>query len=155
MNLLDLASEVMKDFDPSKPISTDFEELEDGTYNCIVEKIQYRQNVKGTEWINFDCTIVGSNRHIFINKFFTEKTAKKSLTEINKLVFELGYKIPLEAYATVETLSEVLKLLKGEQLEIEKKTSNTGFVNYKMSKSSLKEEFIPVPEGLEDELPFN
>ena len=155
MNLFDLASEVMKDFDPSKPITTDFEELEDGAYNCIVEKIQYRQNEKGTEWINFDCTIIGDNRHMFINKFFTEKTAKRSLTEINKLVFELGYKIPLEAYATVETLSEVLKLLKGEQLEIEKKTSNTGFVNYKMSKSSSKEEFIPVPEGLEDELPFN
>ena len=153
MNLFDLANEIMKDFDPSKPLTTDFEELEDGTYNCIVEKIQYKQNEKGTEWINFDCTIMGNNRHMFINKFFTEKTAKRSLTEINKLVFELGYKIPLEAYATVETLSTALESLKGEQLEIEKKTSNTGFVNYKMSKSS--NEFIPVPEGLEDELPFN
>lgn len=154
MNLLDLASEVMNKFDPSKPIANNFEELEDGIYNCILEKIQYRQNAKGTEWINFDCTITGGNRHIFINKFFTEKTAERSLTEITKLVYELGYKIPLQSYATVETLSTALESLKGEQLEIEKKTSNNGFINYKMSKSS-KEEFIPVPEGLEDELPFN
>ena len=134
-DLLNIASKTMAGFDPAKDKVDDFEEIADGTYNCLLEKVTYRKNDKGTQWISFDYSQVDSedNRHVFVNYFFTEKMTERSIKAITKLAYEFGYQLPLEAFTSFETLADTLNSMAGNQATVEKKTSNSGFVNYKVT----------------------
>ena len=134
-DLLNIATKTMENFDPAKDKVDDFEEIADGTYNCLLEKVTARKSSeKGTEWISLDFSILDSedNRHIFVSYFFTEKTIERSIKAINKLAYDFGYQLPVESFTSLETLAETLNGMAGNQAEITKKTSNSGFVNYKV-----------------------
>ena len=74
-----------------------------------------------------------TNRLIFVNKFFTEKTVERTIKEITKLAFEFGYQLPLEAFTNYETLAETLNGLAGNQAIVKQSTGKNDFVNYKIS----------------------
>ena len=134
-DLLNIATKTMAGFDPAKDKVDDFEEIADGTYSCLLEKVTARKNEKGTNWISLDFSIMDSedNRHIFVSYFFTEKTIERSIKAINKVAYEFGYQLPVESFTDLETLAETLNGMAGNQAEIVKKTSNSGFVNYKVT----------------------
>ena len=134
-DLLNIATKTMAGFDPAKDKVDDFEEIADGTYSCLLEKVTARKNEKGTNWISLDFSIMDSedNRHIFVSYFFTEKTIERSIKAINKLAYDFGYQLPVESFTDLETLAETLNGMAGNQAEIVKKTSNSGFVNYKVT----------------------
>lgn len=131
-DLLNIATNVMEGFDPATDKVNDFEEIADGTYNCLLEKVTARKNDKGTNWISFDWSQVSSedNRHIFVNYFFTEKMIERSIKALNKLAYEFGYQLPVESFTDLETLADTLNGMAGNQATITKKTSGSGFVNY-------------------------
>ena len=132
--LLNIATKVMENFNPATDKVDNFEEVEDGTYNCLLEKVTSRESEKGTKWINLDFSIMDNddNRHIFVPYFFTEKTVERSIKAINKLAYEFGYELPLEAFSSYETLAETLDGMSGNTAKVTKKTSKSGFANYKI-----------------------
>lgn len=134
-DLLNIATSVMEGFDPATDKVDNFEEVADGTYTCLLEKVTARKNDKGTNWISFDWSQVSSedNRHIFVNYFFTEKMQERNIKALIKLAYEFGYQLPLESFTDLETLAETLNGMAGNQATVEKKTSNSGFTNYKVT----------------------
>lgn len=134
-DLLNIATKTMAGFDPATDKVDDFEEVADGTYNCLLEKVTARKNEKGTNWISFDFSIMNNedNRHLFVNYFFTEKTIERSIKGINKLAYDFGYQLPVESFTDLETLADTLNGIAGNQAEIVKKTSSSGFTNYKVT----------------------
>lgn len=134
-DLLNIATKTMEGFDPATDKVDDFEEIADGTYPCLLEKVTARKNDKGTNWISLDFSIMteGENRHIFVPYFFTEKTIERSIKAINKLAYDFGYTLPVDAFTSYESLAETLNAMAGNQAEIVKKTSNSGFTNYKVT----------------------
>ena len=135
-NLMDIASKTMEGFNPATDTVDDFEKLPDGDYNCLLEEVKARKNDKGTEWIGLTFSVMDgdyANRLIFVNFFFTEKTVERSIKAVNKLAFDFGYTLPIEAFADLDTLASNLNELAGNQALVTQKTSKNDFTNYKVS----------------------
>lgn len=135
-NLLNIATEVMEKFDPAVDKVDDFEKLPDGEYTCLLEDVTSKSNEKGTNWISFKFSVIEGeyeNRLIFVNYFFTEKMAERSIKGINKLAYDFGYGLPLEAFTTLETLAETLNTISGNQAVVKQTTSKNDFTNYKVT----------------------
>lgn len=135
-DLLSLATKTMEGFDPATDTVNDFENIEDGTYNCVLEDVKARKNDKGTNWIGFRFSILDGqyeNRQIFVNYFFTEKTVERSIKGLTKLAYEFGYELPLEAFSSYDTLAETLNSIAGNQATVTQTTSKNGFTNYKVT----------------------
>ncbi len=134
-DLLNIATKTMEGFNPATDKVDNFEEIADGEYTCLLEKVTARKSEKGTNWISLDFSIMDSedNRHIFVPYFFSEKTIERSIKAISKLAYEFGYELPVDAFASYESLAETLNGMAGNQATINKKTSNSGFVNYKVT----------------------
>lgn len=135
-DLLKIAQQTMENFDPSVDKVDDFEEVADGEYTCLLEKATAKSNEKGTNWISLDFSILdgeNENRHIFVNYFFTEKTVERSIKTINKLAYDFGYELPVEAFESYDTLADTLNGMAGNQAIVTKKTSSSGFTNYKVA----------------------
>jgi len=136
-DLLNIATKTMEGFDPATDSVDDFEEIKDGEYNALLEDVTARKNDKGTNWISFKFSILDNeeykNRFIFVNYFFTEKTIERSIKAINKVAYEFGYQLPVDAFTSLDTLAETLKGMAGNQAIVKKTTGNSGFVNYKVT----------------------
>lgn len=141
MSLLEIATETLNNFDPAKDSVDTFEELPDGNYNALLEEVKAKENDKGTEWVSFVYSVVGdeyANRKIFVNYFFTEKMTARSVKMLTKLAYDFGFELPVEAFETLEGLAQTLNdTFAGNTMAIEKTTSNSGFVNYKVTPSDL------------------
>ena len=136
-DLLNIATKTMENFDPAKDNVDDFEEIKDGEYNTLLEDVTARKSDKGTNWISFKFSIMDNeeykNRFIFVNYFFTEKTIERSIKAINKLAYDFGYQLPVDAFTSLDTLAETLKGMAGNQAFVKKTTGKSGFVNYKVT----------------------
>lgn len=134
--LLNVASKILKEFNPATDKVEDFEKLPDGEYNCLLEDVTARKNDKGTKWISFKFSIMNGeyeNRLIFVNKFFTEKTEERSIKEIIKIAFDFGYELPADAFTTLDTLAETLNGMAGNQAIVKQTTGKNDFQNYKVT----------------------
>lgn len=132
-DLLNIASKTMEGFNPATDSVDDFEKLPDGEYNCLLEDVTARKSEKGTNWISFKFSVMEgeyANRLIFVNFYFTEKTMARSVKAISKLAYDFGYELPLEAFASYETLAETLNGLAGNQAIVKQTTSKNDFTNY-------------------------
>lgn len=137
-DLLSIATKTMEHFDPATDSVDTFEEVKDGEYHTLLEEVKSMQSqTTGNQWISFKFSILDNeeykNRFIFVNYFFTEKMVERSIKALNKVAYEFGYQLPVESFASLETLAETLNGMAGNQAIVEKKTSNSGFVNYKVT----------------------
>jgi len=136
-DLLNIATKTMENFDPATDSVDTFEDIKDGEYNGLLEEVTARKNDKGTNWISFKFSILDNeeykNRFIFVNYFFTEKMIERSIKALNKVAYDFGYQLPVDSFTSLDTLAETLNGMAGNQAVIEKKTSNSGFVNYKVT----------------------
>ena len=139
MSLLDIATKVMEGFDPATDKVDTFEEVADGTYTCLLEKVTDRANDKGTEWISVDFSIMdeNDNRHIFVPYFFTEKTTERSIKALNKLAYDFGYELPVESFENLKTLAETLNNMAGNTANVTKTTGKNDFVTYKVEPTDM------------------
>lgn len=133
-DLLNIAQKTMKNFNPATDTVDDFEKLPDGEYNCLLEDATKKKSDKtGNEWISLKFSIISGeyeNRLIFVNYFFTEKTAERSIKTINKLAYEFGYELPVEAFTTLDSLAETLNGMAGNQAVVKQTTSKNDFTNF-------------------------
>lgn len=132
-DLLSIASKTMEGFNPATDPVDSFEKLQDGEYNCLLEEAKYRVSDKGTNWISLTFSIIDGDkagRLIFVNYFFTEKMVERSIKAINKLAYDFGFELPLEAFSSFETLAETLNGLAGNQAIVKQTTSKNDFTNY-------------------------
>lgn len=140
-DLLNIATKTMEKFNPATDSVDNFEEVADGKYQCLLEKVTNKTSAKtGNTWISFDFSIIGGEndgRHIFVNYFFTDKTIERSIKSIIKLAYEFGYDLPTDAFADFETLATSLDAMSGNQAMVDKKTTDSGFVTYKVDPNVL------------------
>lgn len=135
-DLLNIAAKTMEKFNPATDKVDDFENLPDGEYNCLLEDVATRKNDKGTNWISFKFSIMDGeyeNRIIFVNFFFTEKTIERSIKAITKLAYDFGYDLPVDAFATLDSLAETLNAMAGNQAIVKQSTSKNDYVNHKVT----------------------
>lgn len=134
MSLLDKAQEIMGAFDPETDTVDTFENLPDGTYHALLEKVEFRSNDKGTQWISFEFSVLeeGDNlgRLMWDNRWFTEKSEDRSIKSVIKTAHDFGYELPAEAFVDLDTLAEYLNSMAGEQAMVTQKTNKSGFTNY-------------------------
>lgn len=135
MDLLSIANETLKGFDPATDQVDDFENLPDGEYNCLLEDVTNKKSEKtGSEWIGFKFSVLDGDykgRYIFVNYFFTEKTTSRSIKQISKLTHDFGYELPIDSFQSMETLKETLTNLCGNTAIVTQTTKNE-FSNYKV-----------------------
>lgn len=134
-DLLNIASKTMEGFNPATDSVDNFDKLPDGEYSCLLEDVTARKSEKGTNWISFKFSVMCgdyTNRLIFVNYYFTEKTMERSIKGITKLAYEFGYDLPLEAFTSYESLAETLNAMAGNQAMVRQTTKND-FSNYKVT----------------------
>ena len=134
-DLLNIASKTMEGFNPATDSVDNFEEIKDGEYIGLLEDVTARTSEStGSQWVSLKFSILNNeeykNRFIFVNYFFTEKTVERSIKAITKLAYEFGYQLPIESFTTLDTLAETLNGMAGNQANVKKSTSKSGFVNY-------------------------
>lgn len=136
-DLLNIATKTMEKFNPATDKVDDFEKIPDGEYNCLLEEVTARKSEKtGTNWISLKFSILDGdyeNRLLFVNYFFTEKTTERSIKAITKLAYEFGYEIPIDSFASFETLAETLNSMAGNQAIVSQKTSKSDYANYRVT----------------------
>jgi len=136
-DLLKIAGNVMDNFNPETDSANDFENLPDGQYKGLLTEVKGRKNEKGTQWVGLQFEILDGDykgRFIFVNYFFTEKTAERSIKTIIKLIHNLGFEpLTVDAFKSVDDLAEALQGLVGTEAAIKQATSKSGFTNYDVS----------------------
>ena len=136
-DLLNIATKTMEKFNPATDSVDEFEKIPDGEYNCLLEEVTARKSENtGTNWISLKFSILDGeyeNRLLFVNYFFTEKSTERSVKAISKLAYEFGYEIPIDSFATLETLAETLNSMAGNQAIVSQKTSKNDYANYKVT----------------------
>lgn len=133
-DLLNIATKTMEGFNPATDSVDSFENLPDGEYNCLLEEVTARvSEEKGTNWLSVKFSVMNgdyTNRLIFVNFFFTEKSMERSIKSIIKMAYDFGYELPTEAFASYKSLAETLNSMAGNQAIVKQTTSKNGFANY-------------------------
>lgn len=137
-NLLNIANEVLvtKGFDPKTDKVDDFEKLPDGEYSCLLEEVKNKKSEKtGTEWIEFKFSILDGEhkgRYIWVNYYFSVKTAQRSIRALKKLAYDFGFDLTVDSFASMDTLASTLNGLAGNVATV-KQTTKNDFSNYSVT----------------------
>ena len=130
-SLLNLANELLKDDNYKK--NTFEDNRPDGDYKCSIDTIELKESESGTQWFNIKTIIVDGEyieQPMFLKYFLTEKTIKRSISDIMTLIDICGYEPSIEMFNDVDVLATNLQVLKGSIITVNKKTSNKGGVFY-------------------------
>lgn len=136
-DLLKIAGNVMENFNPETDSASDFDNLPDGTYEVLITDVSHRTSEKGTKSVALKTEITSeahNGRFLFVNYYFTEKTTERSIKTVLKLVNTLGFEnLTVDAFKSIETLSDSLQALVGTEAIIKQTTSKSGFANQEVS----------------------
>lgn len=106
----------------------------DGEYLVVLESIKLRMSeTTGTEWFSLVLKVIEGDyigEKFYVNLFLTEKTVKRTLTILMRLLSSMGYEIDVTMFNDKNTIVESFQSLVGEQTILVKQTSKNGFVNY-------------------------
>lgn len=135
-DLLKIAGNVMDNFNPETDSVSDYENLPDGKYDALVAEVGHRTSEKGTKSVFLKFEIAGGKfegRNTWANFYFTEKMAEVTIKRILKMVHDFGFELTIDAFKSVEELSENLQGLVGNEAEIVLKTSKSGYQNVEVN----------------------
>lgn len=149
-DLLMLASELAEN-NNYKTADNNYEEKKpDGVYSVLIESIKLRTSEStGTQWYSIVAKVLEGDyveEKFYVSYFLTEKTVKRTLSKLMKLINSCGYDIDVAMFNDVESIEEGLQELVGSALYLDKKTSKKGFVDY----SFMNEEELAETEEEED-----
>lgn len=149
-DLLTLASELAEN-NNYKTADNNYEEKKpDGLYSVLIESIKLRTSEStGTQWFSIVAKVLEGDYvedKFYVSYFLTEKTVKRTLSKLMKLINSCGYDIDVAMFNDVDTIEEGLQELVGSNLFLDKKTSKKGFVDY----SFMNEEELSENEEEED-----
>lgn len=149
-DLLMLASELAENNNYKTADNTYEEKKPDGLYSVLIESIKLRTSEStGTQWFSIVAKVLEGDyveEKFYVSYFLTEKTVKRTLAKLMKLINSCGYDIDVAMFNDVETIEEGLQELVGSNLFLDKKTSKKGFVDY----SFMNEEELSENEEEED-----
>lgn len=143
-DLLMLASELAEN-NNYKTADNNYEEKKpDGLYSVVIESIELRTSEStGTQWYSIVAKVLEGDyieEKFYASYFLTEKTVKRTLAKLMKLINSCGYDVDVAMFGDVESIEEGLQELVGSNLFLEKKTSKKGFVDYSfMNEEELSE----------------
>ena len=143
-DLLTLASELAEN-NNYKTADNNYEEKKpDGVYSVLIESIKLRTSEStGTQWYSIVAKVLDGDyveEKFYVSYFLTEKTVKRTLSKLMKLINSCGYDIDVAMFNDVESIEEGLQELVGSTLYLDKKTSKKGFVDYSfMNEEELAE----------------
>ena len=143
-DLLTLASELAEN-NNYKTADNNYEEKKpDGVYSVLIESIKLRTSEStGTQWYSIVTKVLEGDyveEKFYVSYFLTEKTIKRTLAKLMKLINSCGYDIDVAMFNDVESIEEGLQELVGSTLYLDKKTSKKGFVDYSfMNEEELAE----------------
>ena len=139
-----LASELAEN-NNYKTADNNYEEKKpDGLYSVLIESIKLRTSEStGTQWYSIVAKVLEGDyveEKFYVSYFLTEKTVKRTLSKLMKLINSCGYDIDVAMFNDVESIEEGLQELVGSTLYLDKKTSKKGFVDYSfMNEEELAE----------------
>ena len=143
-DLLMLASELAEN-NNYKTADNNYEEKRpDGVQSVLIESIKLRTSEStGTQWYSIVAKVLEGDyveEKFYVSYFLTEKTVKRTLSKLMKLINSCGYDIDVAMFSDVESIEEGLQELVGSNLFLNKKTSKKGFVDYSfMNEEELSE----------------
>lgn len=143
-DLLMLASELAEN-NNYKTADNNYEEKKpDGVYSVLIESIKLRTSEStGTQWYSIVAKVLEGDyieEKFYVSYFLTEKTVKRTLAKLMKLINSCGYDVDVAMFSDVESIEEGLQELVGSNLFLDKKTSKKGFVDYSfMNEEELSE----------------
>lgn len=143
-DLLMLASELAEN-NNYKTADNNYEEKKpDGLYSVVIESIKLRTSEStGTQWYSIVAKVLEGDyieEKFYVSYFLTEKTVKRTLAKLMKLINSCGYDVDVAMFSDVESIEEGLQELVGSNLFLDKKTSKKGFVDYSfMNEEELSE----------------
>lgn len=143
-DLLTLASELAENNNYKTADSNYEEKKPDGLYSVLIESIKLRTSEStGTQWFNIVAKVLDGDYiedKFYVSYFLTEKTIKRTLSKLMKLINSCGYDIDVSIFSDLETLEQGLQELVGNNLYLDKKTSKKGFIDYSfMNEEELAE----------------
>lgn len=124
MGLKDLMNEVLENFDPrtDNPNAGGFENLPDGEYDVVLNKIEHKTFSSGWECLSFENEVTvgeAAGRKEFINLAFSDATPEFVLTKNIKLVAKLasiaGVELSDDDWEDETTLAEAFQAGMGSQ----------------------------------------
>ena len=143
-DLLALASELAEN-NNYKTADNNYEEKKpDGLYSVVIESVKLRTSEStGTQWYSIVAKVLEGDyieEKFYVSYFLTEKTVKRTLAKLMKLINSCGYDVDVAMFSDVESIEEGLQELVGSTLYLDKKTSKKGFVDYSfMNEEELAE----------------
>nr|DAP59189.1 MAG TPA: hypothetical protein [Caudoviricetes sp.] len=129
MSLADIFKELeTTDFTTEKKDFT----IADGTYDGIIEKLEFKTNAKGTQWFSFTVNLITENKKYFANLFMTEKTAKWNLTKFRDIIKNLTAEtlVAEDFINEVELANKLNEKIAGTEVTLILKTNKNGFQNF-------------------------
>lgn len=171
MGLRDLMNETLASFDPKKdnPNSGGFENLPDGDYDVVLNKVEHKTFQSGWECLSFENEVImgeAAGRKEFVNLAFSDGTLdfllKKNIKLVAKLASVTGTQLMDDDWEDETTLAEAFQVAVGSQYILNITSSpnkkkpdepyrNFDFEEYDDEDGQAIDEPIDVSD---DELPF-
>jgi len=138
MSLMEAAAQILADgFDKKKGAVSDFEELPEGTYEALLENVEWRTSDKGHEWLSLQFEILSEgfeNRKYFGAIFYSNESF---LNQNIKLTMRCGAAVGVDIEAEdfevpEESLVEAFQDGIGQEVDLKltnwksKKTGKSG-----------------------------
>ncbi|WP_336162732.1 hypothetical protein [Fusobacterium polymorphum] len=123
-------ADIFKELEDAK-VEKDFT-IADGTYDGIIEKLEFKTNAKGTQWFSFTVNLITENKKYFANLFMTEKTAKWNLTKFRDIIKNLTAEtlVAEDFINEVELANKLNEKIAGTEVTLILKTNKNGFQNF-------------------------
>lgn len=137
MSIMDIFAELEKDGWKAGDNADDYS-VKDGTYEGIIENLEFRQNEKGTEWFSFTVNLLTENKKYFANLYLTGKMAQFNLKKFVNYIYVLtGEMLTANDFINEIALCNRLKeVIKGKEVLI-KLTTKNNFQNFEFEKPAF------------------
>lgn len=131
MSIADIMAELEAQDWKAGDKETDFS-VADGTYEGVIEGLEYKENEKGTQWFSFTVNLIAENKKYFANVYVSGKMAIHNLKKFTNIILNLtGEALTSMDYANEVALTQRLNdILVGKEVIIEL-TTKKDFQNFK------------------------
>ncbi|MEI3596886.1 MULTISPECIES: DUF669 domain-containing protein [unclassified Oceanobacillus] len=108
MSLMDAAAKILAEgFDVKKGAVSDFEELPEGTYEAMLEHVEWRTNDDGFEWLSLQFEILSEGyegrKYFGMISFHNERFMNMNIKLALRVAGALGVELNPEDFETPET----------------------------------------------------
>lgn len=137
MSLMDAAAQILADgFDRKKGAVSDFEDLPEGTYEAMLEDVEWRISDSGFEWLSLQFEILSEGfegrKYFGMISFNNERFMNMNIKLAMRVAAAVGVELQPEDFATPET-TLVEAFQDGLGMEVDLKLTN--WENKKTGKS--------------------